>query len=353
MNFNTPTEKKHANIPIFIPHEGCPNGCVFCSQKKITGSDERADRNIIPEIEQALSTLDPEKYDTEIAFFGGSFTGIDRAVMERLLKDAYSFIKSGRVSSIRLSTRPDYINEEILGILKNYGVVHIELGIQSSDNAVLQASKRGHTAETSLKACEMIVNSGFVLGGQMMIGLPKSTLKSEIDTAKMICSAGASESRIYPTVVFRHTELCSMAQSGSYIPLSNDEAAVRAAECYKIFMQNGVKVLRVGLQSSENLHCENDVYGGANHPAMGELCESKVYYGIILDRVSEILSSYRGEKTLILECPYRDISKVSGQKKENKKALLLFLNNKGVMVKNIKLVGIFDEAFKINARFAD
>ena len=113
MNFNTPTEKKHANIPIFIPHEGCPNGCVFCSQKKITGSDERADRNIIPEIEQALSTLDPEKYDTEIAFFGGSFTGIDRAVMERLLKDAYSFIKSGRVSSIRLSTRPDYINEEI------------------------------------------------------------------------------------------------------------------------------------------------------------------------------------------------------------------------------------------------
>lgn len=351
----TETEKKHVNIPIFIPHEGCPNGCVFCNQNKITGTDLRADRDIRPEIEAALATVDKEKYDVEIAFFGGSFTGIDRSLMERLLAAAHEYIAGGYVSSVRLSTRPDYIDEEILCILSKYGVKHIELGIQSASDEVLSASKRGHTAETSRKACRLITDShaGFVLGGQMMLGLPMSTFEAEIETAKKICEWGAKEARIYPAVVFRDTELCAMMQSGKYLPLSVSEAAERSAACYEIFLENGVKVLRVGLQSGESLSDEKQVCGGAYHPAAGELCESRVYLRIIKKQLLRKLSEYRGEKKLVIECPVSDISKAAGHKKENKAALAEFLSGAGINVKNIKIMGTSREPFTVDTKFTD
>ncbi len=341
--------KKHANIPIFIPHEGCPNGCVFCNQKKITGTDGSACRDITPEIEKALETIDTRLCDTEIAFFGGSFTGIDRNLMIRLLESAFRFIKDGRVKSIRLSTRPDYIDVEILDILSDYGVKHIELGIQSASDKVLAASKRGHTAKVAKEACRMIVEKGFVLGGQMMIGLPCSTLSDELDTARMICEMQAGEARIYPTVVFYETELCEMAKRREYIPLELKDAVKRTAACYRVFLENNVKVLRVGLQSSENLSDGTKVFAGANHPALGELCEGEVYLDIIKESISKKTPS---GTTLVIEAPFGEVSKVSGHKKENKNAIYSFLCEKGAdMVKNIKITEKFNEKFRVETYF--
>lgn len=344
--------KKHANIPIFIPHEGCPNDCVFCNQHKITGRSSGADRDIRPEIEAALATIDTEKYDTEIAFFGGSFTGIDRDVMKKLLACAYGYIKDGKVSSVRLSTRPDYIDGEILGILSEYGVRHIELGIQSVNDNVLSACRRGHTFSDTEKACRLITSHGFILGGQMMVGLPGASVFDELKTAQTICELGAKEARIYPTVVFTDTELCRMAKSGQYTPITNDEAGDRCAACYRIFLKNGVKVLRVGLQSGENLSSADEVFAGANHSAIGEICEGRVYLSLIKDSLKALLPSYRGEKTLVIEAPFGEVSKVSGHKKENKTALSAFLAENGADINKIIITEAHGEKFRVNTRFS-
>lgn len=311
--------KKHANIPIFIPHEGCRNECVFCNQRTITGTCQGSDRDIVPEIENALATI-PDGYDVEIAFFGGSFTGIGIDRMTRLLDTAYEYVKSGNVQSIRLSTRPDYIDEQILDILKSRGVTHIELGIQSMRQHVLDACKRGHTTEDTEKACRLINDYGFVLGGQMMIGLPCSTSEDEIYTAQKIDEMGAKEARIYPCVVFEKTELCSMAKSGEYEPISIDEAVTRSTKVYYELKKHKINILRIGLQSSESLSDMNQVYAGAYHPAMGELVESRV-------KLEEMLSAiewYKSEKAVechgqpfTIECNKCDLSKVIGHKKSN------------------------------------
>ncbi len=339
--------KKHANIPIFIAHEGCGNSCVFCNQKKITGTSLPADRNIAPEIEKALCTLGDD-VETEIAFFGGSFTGIDRALMTRLLSDAYKYIADGRVKSIRLSTRPDYIDEEILDILASYGVRNIELGIQSASDKVLELSKRGHTFETTKRACRMITERGFVLGGQMMIGLPGSTAEDEILTAREICRLGAKEARIYPTVVFYDTELCDMTRSGKYLPLAVEQAVERTAQVYKIFLENGVKVLRIGLQSSENLSDDSQVYAGANHPALGELCESRVYLELIAQSIKK-LARNGNERTLVIKCHSGELSKVIGHKKENKQKIAELVGH-GI---EIKVVGGLREKYTVETEFTD
>ena len=169
--------KKHANIPIFIPHLGCPNQCVFCNQRSISGVDEFNPESVTDIIESALATIG-EGVDVEIAFFGGSFTGIDRPLMIRLLEIANSYLVSGKISGIRCSTRPDYISREILDELKKYGMTVIELGLQSIDDSVLSLTKRGHTSDSAMRACKMIKERGFDLIGQMMIGLPDSTLES-------------------------------------------------------------------------------------------------------------------------------------------------------------------------------
>lgn len=297
--------KQHRNLPFFVPHAGCPNCCVFCSQVKITG--EKAEKNADVEISELRAMLDNENGDfseSQIAFFGGSFTAIERDRMERLLSVADEYIKKGVASSVRVSTRPDKIDDEILDILARYNVTNIELGVQSTDENVLEASGRGHSASDSFEAAERMIKKGFVFGGQMMIGLPESTLESELRTARDIVKMGAKEARIYPTVVFEGTKLYDMTLSGKYKPLTVEDAVERTAKCYKIFLDAGVNVLRIGLHASENL---KSAPFGANHQSLGELVKSRVY----IDIISELAGDCYG-KILSIDIRKEDVSMLCG-----------------------------------------
>ncbi len=303
----------HRNIPIFIPHLGCPHQCVFCNQHSISGCRSFDEEQVAAQIEEALKTI-PKGAETEIAYFGGSFTGIDRDLMIRLLDIAQSYVRDGRVQAIRLSTRPDMIDDEILEILGRYSVRTIELGLQSMDDAVLLASKRGHTAEQAEIACKKVVDSGFSLVGQMMIGLPGSTVESERETARRICDLGASACRIYPTVVFVDTPLLAMMREGGYEPLSLEAAVSRSAEVLGIFLERDVQCLRIGLCATEDLISETKAVAGANHPALGELVWNELYY-------QKIHTCLKNEGLLGREVEIsvsrREISKAVGQNRCN------------------------------------
>ncbi|MBQ7336343.1 MAG: radical SAM protein [Clostridia bacterium] len=310
--------ERHCNIPVFIPHLGCPNQCVFCNQRSISGSQVFREEDVKRQIDEALTTVGAER-KVEIAFFGGSFTGIDRGLMLRLLELAEGYVRAGRVDSIRLSTRPDYISDEILRILSGYSVRTVELGLQSMEERVLRSSGRGHTAEDAARACRAVVDAGFLLTGQMMIGLPDSTPQSEIETAEKICALGATSVRIYPTVVFYDTPLCEMAQSGAYTPLTLAEAVVRSAAVLRVFEAHGVPCIRIGLCATDALTSPQAVYAGPNHPALGELVWSELRYEMLLEAVT--LAGACG-KRVTLRVPEREVSRVVGQHRCNLTRLL-------------------------------
>ncbi len=310
---------RHINIPIFIPHLGCPNDCVFCNQRRISGKNEFDITAVEAEIARAVSTIDYSSSQVEIAFFGGSFTGINREDMMYLLAVAKKYIDSGKAQAIRLSTRPDYIDEEILDILAAHSVTDIELGLQSMDDGVLAASKRGHTAECARCACKMIKERGFRLVGQMMIGLPKSSAKLEEMTAGEIVSLGCDGARIYPTVVFCETELCSMMERGEYTPLTLDEAVSRSARALEVFVEADIPVIRLGLCAADNLFEDGAMRGGAYHSAMGEMVYSELYYKRICENIDTDKAHKVGE--LLVYVPVGEVSKASGQKKNNKERL--------------------------------
>lgn len=318
---------KRTNIPVFIPHLGCPNDCVFCNQHQITMAhfDESQVKNVIESILKKL--VDTE---AEIAFFGGSFTGIDRDLMIRLLELGRSYVRSGAVSSLRCSTRPDYIDEEIIAILKEYGMKTVELGIQSTDDTVLQACRRGHTAKQSLDAMRMLKENGFSLIGQMMTGLPKATPESEVRTAEDICRY-ADGARIYPTVVFRRTELCEMIYRGEYKPTDAEELVQRTADVKEVFIKHGVPTIRIGLQVNQKLerilYETETVYGGTYDEAVGEKVEGEIYYR----RLKELLCGKTG--TVTVTVPRGELSKVIGHGKRNKERLI-----KGFGLHNIKFI---------------
>ncbi len=279
---------RHVNIPIFVPHLGCPHQCSFCNQRSISGSEGFCLSALEQTIDRALATVEREA-SVEIAFFGGSFTGIDRSLMEEILRRAHRYLESGAVASLRCSTRPDYINEEVLDILETYGMKTVELGIQSMSDPVLSACRRGHTAKDSVRAASLLVMRGFDFVGQMMIGLPSATPESEKETARAICELGAVGARVYPTVVFHETPLCEDAIRGVYQPLTLSEAVLRTANAVEIFHAHGVPLLRVGLHATEALNDENTVFAGPTHSAMGELVESELYR-------RKICSLLKGEK---------------------------------------------------------
>lgn len=321
---------RHVNIPLFIPHLGCPNQCVFCNQRTISGVSEFDASMCDKLINEALSTVSPDD-EVEIAFFGGSFTGIDFDYMVSLLDIAYNYVKCGRVSSIRCSTRPDYIDEKILDTLKRYGVKTIELGLQSTDSEVLSLTKRGHSFTDEVNACKLIVDYGFDLVGQMMIGLPGSTVDKEKETADFIINSGAKGVRIYPTVVFRDTELCQMTINGSYKPLSVDEAVERSSKVLEKFIEAGIEVIRIGLCASDNLISDDTYYAGPNHPALGELIQSELYYKKIVDQLK--LIDIEKETTLNIYVSAGSLSKAVGQRKRNKLRLLSI-----PFIKNVRFI---------------
>ncbi len=309
--------KKHINIPIFIPHLGCPNGCVFCNQKTISGHGGFSREAVREEIEHALSTVTGD-VPVQIAYFGGSFTGIPREDMLFLLQTAKEYIDGGRCDSVRISTRPDYIDGKILEILRAHGVKTVELGIQSMDDRVLLAAKRGHTATDTVRACSLIKAYGFELVGQMMTGLPMSSAEAEVMTARRICEMGADGARIYPTVVFRATELEKMAENGEYTPFFEEDAVERTARVLGVFIERNVPVIRIGLQATEVLVSGEETVGGGYHPAVGELAYSR-YFRDALEAALAKREAF-GRSAEIAVNP-KDLSKMIGQHGQNREYL--------------------------------
>ncbi|MFZ4411563.1 MAG: elongator complex protein 3 [Bacteroidales bacterium] len=270
-------QKKHFTIPIFIPELACPFRCIYCDQQKISGTKCIPTLTAVKEIiETHLSTISNENTEIEIGFFGGSFTGIPALQQLAFLKVAQPYIENGVVSSIRLSTRPDYINADILKLLKNYNVKTIELGAQSLDDEVLFASKRGHTAETVRKSSELIKSSGFDLGLQMMIGLPGDSMEKSIATANKIIAFGADNTRIYPTLVIKDTYLEDLYKRGEYQALSIEESIVVLKEIIPLFEKANVQIIRIGLHPSEDLQGSAFV-AGPYHASLRELVETKLW----------------------------------------------------------------------------
>lgn len=305
---------KHYNIPIFISHFGCPNDCVFCNQKKINGRETDVTTDDIKNIiETYLKTL-PKKSKKEVAFFGGTFTGISIKLQEEYLSVVYEYIKEGLIDGIRLSTRPDYIDEEIVKMLKRYGVTTVELGVQSLDENVLKKTHRFYPMEKVFIASKLIKDAGIELGIQLMLGLPGSTDESDYLSAVKTVGLEPDIARIYPTLVIKETEMADMFKQGTYIPLTLEDAVKRCKKIYSLLDYNGINIVRVGLQPTDDLNDDENVLGGPFHPAFRELVVGEIYY----DFLKNILDV---EKKLEVETNERNVSRIVGLNKVNKEKL--------------------------------
>lgn len=296
---------------------GCPNQCVFCDQHAISGAHSFSFEKVREDIETVLATAG--NAECEIAFFGGSFTGIDRALMIKLLELAEEYVKEGKVCGIRMSTRPDYISREITDVLSRYTVSQVELGIQSFSDKVLCASKRGHMKEASYNAVRLLKKEGFSVVGQMMTGLPGADIESERETARIICEEGCSAARIYPCIVFKNTPLEIMTRKGEYTPMTVDEAVERSAAAYRVFLENDVPLLKIGLHESDNLHDDRTYFAGPNHPAIGELIRGRILCENILKSLE---NKETAGKYLTVFVPLGKTSMAVGQKRCYKSYIL-------------------------------
>lgn len=307
--------KKMKIIPVFVPHIGCPNDCVFCNQKRITGKGAvKASADYVTEIvEECRKTIEVDTY-TELAFFGGSFTAIEPGLQEELLRVGKHYKDLGVVQSIRCSTRPDAISHDILKLQKKYGMDIIELGIQSLDDEVLKLSNRGHTRKDSENASRLIKEHGFVLGHQIMPGLPGSTKQKDIGTCHDSIAMKPDMVRIYPTLTIKDTNLVDMYKEGSYHPLTLEEAVEICAYMYSRYSINNIKVIRIGLQNSDSINTDEDVVAGPFHPAFGQLVEEKLF-------LSSVILTLNGSELkgghISIAADKKLISSLAGQKKSN------------------------------------
>ena len=312
---------KHYNIPIFINHVGCPNSCVFCSQQKINGVETDITPDEVKEIIDEYLVYLPENAQIEVAFFGGTYTGISFELQRKYLKIVKPYIDSGRVQGIRLSTRPDCIDDKILSQLKENGVKVIELGVQSLDQKVLDLTERNYPVSAVEEAVNKIKAYGIQIGIQLMIGLPGSDCYKDYHTAEKALEMKPDMIRIYPSLVLKGTEMENMYREGRYFPLTLESAIEITKKIYALFIVNDVNIIRVGLQPSDDLREEGVIVAGPFHPAFRELVEGEIYY----DFFKEILEK---EENLEIICNEKNRSKIIGNKGKNRDRLHGKLNLK-------------------------
>ncbi len=298
-------------IPVFVPHWGCPNDCVFCNQRRITGQREPATAQTVTDAMKQAAALPPGA-KRQLAFYGGSFTTIPEEQQEALLTAAKSYLDAGELTSIRLSTRPDAIDGAVLRRLKHYGVQTIELGAQSMDERVLALAGRGHTAADVEKASWAIKAAGFQLILQMMTGLPGDSDEGAIETARRLIALEPDGVRIYPTVIIRDTALCDLWRAGLYREHSVEDAVRVCAKILPLFEAAGIPVIRLGLNPTEELS-GGDAVGGAYHPALGELVKSRLYR----NKAETLLADSEPGMRVTLGVNSRELSQMIGQHKEN------------------------------------
>ena len=339
-------------IPIFVPHQGCPHDCIFCNQERITGVSTTVTpddvRNII---EECLPTIDKDA-EVEIAFFGGSFTAIDIEIQKSLLSVAKEYVDKGLVHDIRMSTRPDYITDEILETVKAYGTTIIELGVQSLSSDVLRDSARGHNAEVVYKSAELIKKYGINLGLQMMVGLPSDTEEKDLFTAKEFIKMDPFCVRIYPTLVIRETGLEKLLYNGKYEPYTLEKSVSIVKKVLVLYNIHDINVIRVGLQVTEDIQLGKDVISGPYHPAFRELAEAEMIRDYIANAV-------KGEnaKEIVIGVNRKNISRVIGNKKSNvkyiKENLNMNLKTKEMDIDNDEFIIYLDEKEKETFKLKD
>ncbi|KEI10368.1 radical SAM protein [Clostridium sp. K25] len=327
-------ETRHYIIPIFVPHEGCPHDCVFCNQNSITGSSSKVDGNFVKNtIEEYLKTINKENSIIEVSFFGGTFTAIDINKQNELLRVAKHYKDLGKIDYIHLSTRPDYIDNNILKNLKEYSADVIELGVQSLDDEVLLKSGRGHTVDDVVKASKLIKEYGFVLGLQVMLGLPGDNFEKDIYTAKKVIDLKPEIARIYPALVVKNTPMETMYINNKYKPYTLEEAIEVGQIVYSMLVANDINVIRVGLQPTEEINYGGELVAGPFHPAFRELIEGSIYNNILLEEIKKL----NAEK-IIVHINNKDISKLYAYKKKFFNAMISCVNTKKVIILQDKLI---------------
>ncbi len=316
-------KKKHYTIPFFIPEMACRGNCIYCNQKKITS---RANPPEIDEIHQSIeehfASFKHKDAEVEVAFFGGSFSGLSKELQERYLEQIQKYIAAKKVKSIRISTRPDMIDKKELDFLKKYKVQAIELGVQSFDKEVLERSGRGHSLEDSYSAAKLIKEEGFELGLQMMLGLPGDSIEKAIFTAKEIIRLGAATTRIYPLLVIKDSVLAEMYQQKEYTPLTIEQSLDYLTPIIPLFEKAGIKILRVGLHQSEDLNSGDALLAGPYHPSLKELALSRIWQ-LQLQKIP--LQKKEGDEIQIEVNP-QQINYAIGYHAQNKKYLLQYFS---------------------------
>ena len=302
-------------LPIFVPHAGCPNDCVFCNQKRISGSLLPASAETV---RVAVSAIAPGS-GYELAFYGGSFTAMPEAEQEELLAATVPARQSGAVATLRVSTRPDAVTEEKLARLRRYGVETVELGAQSMCDEVLRRSGRGHTSLDTVKAAKLVKDAGFTLILQMMTGLPGSDDTRDIASARAIAALLPDGVRVYPTVILRSTPHYDLWRAGEYREHTVEDAVRVCARILSIFDDAEIPVIRMGLNPSDELS-GGGAAGGAYHPALGELVRARLWR----DRAEALLSGIEPGADAVLAVSPNRVSVMTGQHRCN----LLYLQER-------------------------
>jgi len=299
-------------IPIFLPAIGCRERCLFCNQKA-SSKGLPSPASVRHFIEASLAQIPDNKKNREkqVAFYGGSFTAIHRDDQVRYLKQVHPFIASGLIDSIRISTRPDALDEETLSLLKEYGVRTIEVGVQSMIDEVLSLACRGHYAGDTVSATRRLKQWGFEVGHQLMIGLPGDTCDRFLQTLDRVIELNPDFLRIHPTLVLIGAPLENLWRDGGYTPLSIEETIDWLKRGLARLENSSISLARIGLQPTDEL--EKNFLAGPYHPALRQLVDGAVFFNMA---ASLLQSSQRNGHVLFL-CHPKEVSNLRGQKNEN------------------------------------
>ncbi len=256
----------------------CPGKCVFCPTepgmpKSYLSNEPGAMRAVLDDfhprdqVATRLESLSKQGHETdkiEMIVLGGTFSAYNKRYQSdfiralynacnekkgKSLKEAQEINESAknRVIGLSLETRPDHITPDEIKNMRKLGCTKVQIGVQHTNNKVLELNKRGETIEDSIKAIRLLKDAGFKIATHLMPNLPGSTPEMDVEMVRDFFENPdfkPDHLKLYPCVVTPYSELEGWWQEGKYKSYS-DETLMKILTEMKQFLPEYLRLERL------------------------------------------------------------------------------------------------------------
>lgn len=262
---------KKISMYIHIPF--CESKCYYCDFNSYREKNEGVIRDyidaLIGELDYYREELKDYQIDT-IFFGGGTPSSIDSKYIVRILDYIRSNYNTASLEEVSLESNPGSLTKDKIKDYKKAGINRVSLGLQTTNNHLLEKIGRTHSYEDFLKSYKMLKDQGINnINVDLMFALPDQKLRDVYLDLERVIELGVGHISYYSLILEEGTRLHEQAGEGRYRFPTDIEDRRMYHEIVRTLEENNYKQYEISNFSNEGFKCRHNLVYWEIEPYLG------------------------------------------------------------------------------------